>query len=145
MHGLLGAGEAEPCHLGLSQLLSGIAELSIEDFCPFIKGPTYDFFVTKRRNFQNSSLFSIGLTSGTIICHAFLWSLKRKNLNLDRLMIMFWMGFVGFLDIRSRRFFGLPEPLVFGHPDPLGRGPDPLSSSKINKKNIYFYCFVTST
>jgi hypothetical protein len=102
VHGLLGAGEAEPCHLGLSQLLSGKTELSIEAFFPFIKGPTYDFFVTERRNFQNSSLLLIGLTFGTVtgICHAFLWS---------------WF---------------------FGHPDPLGRGPDPSSSSKINKKNI---------
>jgi hypothetical protein len=83
VHGLLGAGEAEPCHLGLSQLLSGIAELSIQDFFPFIKGLAYEFFVTKRRNFQNSSLFSIDLIPGylrEIICHAFLWSLKKEKL-----------------------------------------------------------------
>ncbi len=36
-------------------------------------------------------------------------------------------------------FFGLPDP----HPDPLDTSPS-RSSSKNNKKNLGFFCFVTS-
>jgi hypothetical protein len=45
------------------------------------------------------------------------------------------------LRIRIHMFLGLPDP------DPLVRGTDPgilLSSSKISKKNLDSYCFVTS-
>ncbi len=43
-------------------------------------------FVTKRRNFQKSSLFSVGLKFGTknyLSCFAM--EFKNKNLNLDKL------------------------------------------------------------